>query len=156
MRLIILTLLMVMMASSAFALWFDIGPAAGYTEPLSTGDVIEITATTEPSPGHDFALSSWRLFYDSVFLGEVTIPGWPFTIDSYGFVTGSAALDVGINEAANHVELHIATTFPPFMYHWYSNNLLEVQPTAPMTPATGVAGLVLLLLAVPAYLLWRR
>lgn len=155
MRLIILTLLMVMMASSAFALYFDIGPAAGYTEPLSQGDVIEITMTTQPDPGHDYASSFFKLFYNGIELGDVDITGWPFTIDDYGYITGSVPLDVGIFEAANSVELNVETIFAGF-WTWPSNNRLDVQPTAPMTPATGVAGLVLLLLAVPAYLLWRR
>ena len=89
-------------------------------------------------------------------IGEVSIVGWPFTIDSNGFITGSVPLDVGTYDAANLVELHVATTFPAQMYHWYSNNMLDVQPTAPMTPTTGIAGLLLLLLAVPAIILWRR
>lgn len=157
MKQLILVTLMILAATCAHALYFDIAPASGYSEPLSSGDVIEISATTQPSPGHSYATSSFRLFYDTTLIGEVVIAGWPFSIDGSGFITGSTALDVGTYDAANDVELHVATTVPTYpMFHWYSNNRLEVLATAPMTPTTGLAGLLLLLLAIPTVMLWRR
>jgi len=59
--------LMVIIVSNANAIYFDIAPAAGYSEPLSQGDVIEISATTQPSPGYSFAYSSFRLYYNTFF-----------------------------------------------------------------------------------------
>jgi hypothetical protein len=140
--------------TGAQALYYNIAPAPGYSEPLSQGDMIEISDTIEPSPGKSVAYCRWILYYDAIELGRVDIPGFPFEIDDYGFVSGSAALDVGEYSAANRVRLNIVTV--PDLEQWVSNNYLEVAPTAPMTPSMGVYGIAIVLLSFPVFILRRH
>lgn len=144
-----------LIAMSAHALEFTIAPGTGYSEPLNDGDIIEIDATLSPSVGHSYSNSWWQLYYNSTLLGEVLTPG-TFNVDpGTGVASGSDALVVDVYTAANRVGLHLATSFAG-QWQWYSDNLLEVLPTAPMTPSTSVWGLIVLLVAVPFIVLWRR
>lgn len=140
--------------TGAQALYYDIGPAEGYSEPLSQGDIIEISETTSPNPEKSVAYCRWILYFNTIELGRVDIPGFPFEIDDLGFVSGSAALDVGEYSAANRVRLNIVTV--PGLQQWVSNNTLEVAPTAPMTPSMGVYGIAIVLLAFPIFILRRH
>jgi hypothetical protein len=58
MRKFLCLMFVVLVTSGAQVLYFNIAPASGFSEPLSSGDVIEISATTQPSVGHDYGGSS--------------------------------------------------------------------------------------------------
>ena len=158
MKKLLVILAMIMMVSGVHAaVYFNIGPATGYSEPLSEGDVIEVTATTQSAQAGETVRDSWWLFYyNNVELGEVLTLKPAFTINGSYELVGSDPLTVGSYVMANRVHLRIWSGLATQNYYTNSNNYLEVQPTGPMTPSTSTWGLIILLLAVPAVILWRR
>jgi hypothetical protein len=147
---------LVFIASGVHAQNFEIAPAAGYSEPLSQNDVIEITESYVNLTLHTFVAALWVMYYDDIQMGEVAIPDGYFQIDEFGDLTGSAPLDVGDFHAANKVELYIQTVQYPGIHHWYSINKLDVEATQPMVPATGPSGIILLLAGITLYIVLKK
>ncbi|HPQ38956.1 MAG TPA: hypothetical protein PLV45_01155 [bacterium] len=156
-HLLIVASLFLIVAGAQASVYFTITPGGGYSEPLNDGDVIEVDQTTQPAQfGEEVVDSYWTLYYNNIDLGDVYTTLGAFVLDTAGNLVGSDALNVSSLTAANRVYLHIWSRLGPSQFHTHSTNYLEVTPTTPMVPATGFWGMLILLLAVPAYLLWRR
>ncbi|MCD4654853.1 hypothetical protein K8T06_13080 [bacterium] len=154
-KLVLLAALLVL-TTGVNALDFTIAPGSGYSEPMSQGSVVAVGTVITPSPVHTF-MDAWHsLFYGSMPLGLVYTTFGSFDLDGYGYLIGSDPLDLGAYTMADACGLHVETRLATTVYSWDSNNTLVVGPTGPMTPSTSTWGLIILLLGVPAVIIWRR
>lgn len=156
-KLLFLLAFVLFVSGTQAAVYFTIAPGPGFSEPLSEGDMVMIDTVIQPGmPGEAIINTLWEFSYGLHVLGEVYTTYDAFTMDGSGYVSGVDVLDVDVYETANSLRLHIWSRFVQQQYHSYSTNSLEVLPTMAVTPSTTAWGLIVLLLLVPAVLIWRR
>jgi len=155
-KLLLLSALLILVTGANATLVYTIAPGTGYSEPLSQGDVLTVGICSEPDAGYTFQDAWFVLFYNSTELGTVYTTYESFGFDSYGYLVGSDPLNIGTYTMADAVGLRVTSRLATSIFTRNSTNTLAVGPTGPMTPSTSAWGLIILLLSVPAIIIWRR
>lgn len=125
--------------------------------PLQTGDTVAVT-NSNAFPGYAYSDAWYHFYHLGSLLAEVHIPftHQHFYMDPMTYqIMGYADLYVGPYTYADEVRLEIALALGQ-QYHFFSRNSLVVEPTTLVTPSLNMWGLILLLILLPAYMVFRR
>ncbi len=135
---------------------FDI--IASPAGPLDFGHEVHVTNGQRAHTGHSISDAWFRLYHENNFLIEIRIPNENkhFTIGPTYEIEGYADFYVGEYTWADELELVVATSFVTQQYHWMSTNSLPINPSTEVIPTTGIWGIILMLLLIPAIWLWKR
>ena len=149
--------ILLLMCTAAFAGRFTIARQDGTTDPLENGDIITVDSSVDFG-FHTVAFVYFE-YYHSGHASAISDAIEVHTFEIYGSqLIGTVEYNSNGYDWAEEIGVVVKTLSgqPPRLFTWYSDNRLPTTATMPYIPTLNMWGLILLLIAVPVCLHFRK